>query len=107
MKYNYVNHYDENKTRLSFKGNKVNNKREEDMTWYHYNGSVYMTANFKDDKLFGNVIRFEEDGKMIMNENYLNGKLEGKSEYYDTEGNLFYTCMYKNGRKVRNSTINY
>lgn len=59
---------------------------------------IKAVSHYKNNKLHGPFIRYDESGDMISREEYVNGLLEGPAEYvsYSKSGFLHTKCTYKN-----------
>lgn len=62
------------------------------------NGQIKTEANYKNNKLNGEVLRFGDDGKLISKENFVNGLLQGEAHYYmhQQDEAMEAVCTYKN-----------
>ena len=70
-------------------------------------GRVLALAHYKDNKLNGEFIRYNETGKEISRENYLDGLLDGPAHYtsFTQHDVLIADCTYKNARLEGERTI--
>ena len=71
------------------------------------NGHVLAVAHYKDNKLNGTFIRYNESGKEISRENFVNGLLEGPAQYisFTQKDVLTANCSYKNARLEGERTL--
>lgn len=58
---------------------------------FNDNDQVIMEAEYKDNKLNGQMIRYDDEGEIISRETYSGGMLQGEAHYY----------QYRNGQKLK------
>lgn len=79
-------------------GNYVNATQEGEWKWYRRNGKIKQIAFYKEGKLEGVDMFFDENGDTLTTGTYKNGRQEGIWKYYE-KGKLIETANYKNGLK--------
>lgn len=67
---------------------------------FNENDQVITVAQYKDNKLNGELIRYTDDGKILSRETYVNGFLQGEALYntFTQHDTLTSKCQYKNSR---------
>ena len=65
---------------------------------FNENDQVVMEAEYKDNKLNGEMVRYNEEGEMISRETFSGGMLQGEAHYYQYRRGqkLKADCTYKN-----------
>ena len=65
---------------------------------FNENGSLKTEAHYKNNKLNGIVLRYDDNGVLLSREEYVNGILQGPAEYFTTlkHDTLHAQCTYKN-----------
>jgi antitoxin component YwqK of YwqJK toxin-antitoxin module len=64
--------------------------------WWYENGSMMLTAEYKNGELNGKLTRFYENGNKQTEDNYLKGRLNGISKEMDMSGKLMSEMTYIN-----------
>lgn len=64
-------------------------------TGYYENGSMQYKENFKNNKIQGEYVYWNEEGRIIFKGNYINGKRDGEWIRYFPDSNI--KLYYKNG----------
>jgi antitoxin component YwqK of YwqJK toxin-antitoxin module len=72
-------------------------KIEGDAKWWYENGSLMLTAEYKNGQLNGKMTRYYDNGNKQTEDNYLLGKLNGLSREMDLNGNVYSEKTYMNG----------
>ncbi len=64
------------------------------------NGLLRAEAHYKDNKLDGELVRYDEKNRPLLREHYVKGQLQGPARYYTytTEGVMETTAQYKNSQ---------
>jgi len=81
-----------------------NGNRQGEWIWYHQNGVIDQTGNFKDDKWNGGSIAYHENGLKRFETNYKNDSLDGDYFYYSKSGQLTNYATYKSGKIIGKET---
>ncbi len=65
---------------------------------FYENGQVKTEAHYKENKLNGPLLRYDENGALLSREEYVSGVLQGPAEYFTPLKNdvLHTRCSYKN-----------
>ena len=66
---------------------------------YYKNGQLAEKSNYKDDKLDGESLWFNQNGVIIKKFTYKEGLLQGPSKIYSNDGNLIVEGQYKGDKK--------
>lgn len=75
----------------------VKNKKEGLSSFYHNNGQLKNTIEFKNDKLWNVVAYFDQNGNILDPGNFCDGN--GQVNVYSVTGKLIKIKTYKNGRE--------
>lgn len=69
-----------------------------DVKEFNENGQVTMEAVYQDNKLNGEMVRYDDAGEIISRETYAGGMLQGEAHYYQyrNDEKLWADCTYKN-----------
>ena len=102
---NYIDGKKEGKALETFEGmiqmkaNYKNNKIDGDMFLYYPSGKLLQKRNFINGKAEGELIEYYENGVVKKKAYFINDKQEKEHFFYDEKGNLIKTDIYKNGIK--------
>ena len=102
---NYIDGKKEGKSLETFEGmiqmkaNYKNNKIDGDMFLYYPSGKLLQKRSFINGKAEGELIEYYENGVIKEKAYFINGKQEKEHLFYDEKGNLIKTDIYKNGIK--------
>ena len=102
---NYVDGKKEGKALETFEGmiqmkaNYKNNKIDGDMFLYYPSGKLLQKRKFINGKAEGELIEYYENGVVKEKAYFINDKQEKEHFFYDEKGNLIKTEIYKNGVK--------
>ena len=102
---NYIDGKKEGKSLETFtdmiqkKANYKNNKIDGDMFLYYPSGKLLQKRSFINGKREGELIEYYENGVIKEKAYFINDKQEKEHLFYDEKGNLIKTDIYKNGIK--------
>ena len=102
---NYIDGKKEGKSLETFEGmiqmkaNYKNNKIDGDMFLYYPSGKLLQKRSFINGKAEGELIEYYENGVIKEKAYFINDKQEKEHLFYDEKGNLIKTDIYKNGVK--------
>ena len=102
---NYIDGKKEGKALETFEGmiqmkaNYKNNKIDGDMFLYYPSGKLLQKRSFINGKAEGELIEYYENGVVKEKAYFINDKQEKEHLFYDEKGNLIKTEIYKNGVK--------
>ena len=102
---NYIDGKKEGKSLETFtdmiqkKANYKNNKIDGDMFLYYPSGKLLQKRSFINGKAEGELIEYYENGVIKEKAYFINDKQEKEHLFYDEKGNLIKTDIYKNGIK--------
>ncbi|MCY7008125.1 toxin-antitoxin system YwqK family antitoxin [Fusobacterium simiae] len=102
---NYIDGKKEGKSLETFidmiqkKANYKNNKIDGDMFLYYPSGKLLQKRSFVNGKAEGELIEYYENGVIKEKAYFINDKQEKEHLFYDEKGNLIKTDIYKNGIK--------
>lgn len=102
---NYIDGKKEGKSLETLKGmiqkkaNYKNNKIDGDMFLYYPSGKLLQKRSFINGKAEGELIEYYENGVIKEKAYFINDKQEKEHLFYDEKGNLIKTDIYKNGIK--------
>ena len=84
---------------IQMKANYKNNKIDGDMFLYYPSGKLLQKRSFINGKAEGELIEYYESGVIKEKAYFINDKQEKEHFFYDEKGNLIKTDVYKNGVK--------
>jgi len=94
----YKEYYSDGILRLEIE--MVNGTKNGKGVLYFENGNIQEVYSYKENKMDGLWLTYNEKNIKTAEANYLNDKKDGSWKIWDENGNLIYEMLYKNGEKT-------